>query len=120
MSDWTNLAKWDLNITRSERVGPAAADGVGAQFSCTFDLKGKQSQVDYGCVQFDEGEVAQFVGTTSLGPGVGIRTQDTVALRDAPGSGTVIDAEFDLRFRGLLTPLSFLSTFQWREVSGSA
>lgn len=109
LSDWTNLAAWDMNITRSERIaGQPGEDGVGTRFSCTFELNGRASEVDYRCVALDRGALARFAGTTSLGPGVGVRTQDTLAFRDAPDGGTIVDAEFDLRFRGLLTPLSFL------------
>lgn len=111
MADWTNLAAWDTNIVRSERVaGQPPEDGVGTKFDCTFDLNGKKSQVDYTCVKYDpvKMDTAQFVGLSSLYPGVGVRSQDTVSLRDAAGGGTIIDAEFDLKFKGLLTPLSFV------------
>jgi Polyketide cyclase / dehydrase and lipid transport len=118
MADWTNLEKWDLNISRSERLsGQPTADGVGTKFSCTFDLNGKKSEVDYTCVKYDaeKMDVAQFSGLAALAPLVGVRSQDTLSFRDAEGGGTVIDAEFDLTFRGLFTPLSFVMGSSMKE-----
>lgn len=117
MSDWTNLAAWDINITRSERVaGQPSPDGVGTKFSCTFNANGHSSDVDYACVRFDKQSCAQFVGTATLAGPVGFRSQDTLAFRDGETDGTTeLSAEFDLKFRGLFSPLSFVMAGSMKE-----
>lgn len=106
MSDWTNLAAWDLNITKSVRAAGQKPDqvGVGTKYDCAFSANGMENvKVDYECVLFDEPNKARFVGLARL-----FRSVDTIQCEDAANGATKITAEFNLAFRGLLAPLSFL------------
>ncbi|KAI0558669.1 START-like protein [Gracilaria domingensis] len=104
MSDWTNLAKWDVNITKSELAAsePADARGEGTKYDCAFSLQGSDIEVDYTCVKYEEPDLCQFVGLAKL-----FRSQDTLEF-ESKDDGTKITAEFNLTFRGLLSPFSFV------------
>lgn len=108
MSDWTNLAAWDMNITRSEReAGQAEGDAVDTRFDCTFSLNGRVSQVAYVCREWAAGETCAFEGVARLAPLVGVRSRDRIVCREVEG-GTEVEASFDLKLMGLLRPLSFV------------
>ncbi|PXF43661.1 hypothetical protein BWQ96_06566 [Gracilariopsis chorda] len=104
MSDWTNLAKWDINITKSvlaESEQPGAC-GEGTKYDCAFSLNGSEIPVNYNCIKYDEPRTCQFLGLAKL-----FRSQDTLEF-EKEGEGTKLTAEFNLAFRGLLYPFSFL------------
>ncbi|CAN8065830.1 unnamed protein product [Agarophyton chilense] len=104
MSDWTNLSKWDVNITKSQLAASESTDaqGEGTKYECAFSLNGKPIDVDYTCVKFDEPNICQFVGLAKL-----FRSQDSLEF-ESKDDETKITAEFDLAFRGLLSPFSFV------------
>jgi hypothetical protein len=110
----TNVQHWDLNIIRSERVPEQPTpDRVGTKFSCTFDLKGRHSEVDYTIIKYnaEAKDLAQFEGLTSR-----LHSTDTLAFADVSDrpNHTELTASFDLNLRGVLSPFSFLmnSTMQ--------
>lgn len=106
MSDWTNLAAWDLNITHSALAAgqPPGAAGVGTKYDVLFSANGlKNVKVSYTCTAFDPPERCQYLGLATL-----FRSQDSVACEALPDGQTKITAEFNLSFRSVLAPLSFL------------
>lgn len=107
MSDWRNLAAWDVNISRSELAEGESPDNVnvGTRYSCTFDLKGRSTEVDYRVQSWDVLNSCSFVGLAGI-----IRSQDSLSFEDHPGAdpATKISAEFQLNFRGPLALLSFV------------
>lgn len=106
MSDWTNLSAWDVNITKSalspdHTPGPPA---VGTKYVCEFSANGMENvKVDYECVLFDPPARCQYVGLARF-----FRSVDSVQCDPEGDASTKITAEFNLSFRGLLSPFSFL------------
>lgn len=103
LSDWTNLATWDMNITRCDLRPGSTPTGVGAKFDCTFSFNGRVTDAGYECVEWDEGKRAVFEATSNL-----VRSRDTIEIDDGPDGQTEVKAEFHLFLRGPLFPLSFL------------
>lgn len=105
MSDWTNLAAWDLNITKSELASEQSSSkiGLGTKYNCAFSLNGKEIPVDYECIRYDAPKLAQFRGIASL-----FESKDTIECESTSDGQTKLTAEFNLSFRGLLSPLSFV------------
>jgi hypothetical protein len=87
--------------------GQPTPDRVGTKFSCTFNLKGQHSEVDYTIRKYDAvaKDVAQFEGFTSR-----LHSVDTLSFADVPGKPdhTELTASFELNLRGILSPFSFL------------
>lgn len=110
MSDWTNLAAWDVNIKKSELASTeaAGATGLGTRYDCAFSTGGSSMDVDYECIRFDAPNRAEFRGIATL-----FKSTDSIACEEV-NEGTKITAEFNLAFRGVLSPLSFVmnSTMQ--------
>lgn len=64
----------------------------------------KDVQVDYECVEYDEPHKCTHVGLAKL-----FRSEDAITCEPVDnGTGTKITGEFNLSFRGLLSPLSFI------------
>lgn len=105
MSDWTNLSKWDTNISRSELASNQKAGqvGVGTRYDCAFKKSGKELEVAYECVKFEEPRFCEYVGLATL-----FRSQDSVRCSSLENGSTEITAEFNLTFRSVLNPLSFV------------
>lgn len=106
MSDWTNLAVWDINITKSVLADDQKPNqvGIGTKYDCEFSANGMENvKVDYECVYFDAPTKAQYVGLARL-----FRSVDTVECEAEGENTTKLTAEFNLSFRGLLSPFSFL------------
>lgn len=105
MADWTNLSVWDLNITKSvlaagQKEGQA---GVGTHFDCAFNLNGKDIDVAYECLVYDMPSRCEFRGLATL-----FESRDKLSFEEVDMKSTAITAEFNLSFRGLLSPFSFV------------
>lgn len=106
MSDWRNLAIWDVNIKKSQlaedQTGPI---GMGTKYDCTFSMGSYDMDVNYECVLFDAPRKCQHLGFATL-----FRSRDTIECEPVVGDAdkTRITAEFDLSFRSVLAPLSFV------------
>ena len=104
MGDWTNLCKWDTLITSSVAASPETVPGVGAKYDATFDLRGRPLPVDYICTKYDPPTYAEFEATASM-----FKSRDWVRCEDTEQADhTKVTASFDLSFRGILAPFSFL------------
>lgn len=103
MSDWTNLSKWDTNITKSHLAKQESpnATGLGTKYDCAFALNGLEIAVDYECIKFEPSNVCHFVGLARF-----FKSQDSLEF-ETVADGTKLTAEFNLCFRGLLSPFSF-------------
>lgn len=107
MSDWTNLKIWDINIIKSDlSPNQSQTSGKGTRYDCAFKV-GNRAPIDvaYECVSFTDNTEARFLGLATL-----FRSEDAVSVADVPGQPghTNLTAEFNLSFRGLLSPLSFV------------
>lgn len=105
MADWSNLAVWDLNISKSvlsagQKVGTM---GVGTTYDCAFNAGGREMDVIYECTKFEAPNNAQFVGMATL-----FRSEDSIECEEVSTNETKITAEFNLKFRGILSPISGL------------
>lgn len=107
MSDWTNVPSWDLNITKctlAEGQSPGTI-GKGTHYDCLFSNNNmKDVKVDYECIVFDPPHKCSYVGLAKL-----FRSQDSIGCESVDDdTATKITAEFNLSFRGLLSPFSFV------------
>lgn len=104
MSDWRNISVWDMNITKSElsEGQKPAQTGLGTKYNCAFSVGGRDLDVDYECIKYEEPNVAKFLGLASL-----FRSEDTVVCEPHEENSTKLTMDFNLRFRGILSPLSF-------------
>lgn len=107
MSDWTNVPSWDLNITKCTLAEgqPPGSIGKGIHYDCLFSSSSmKDIEVDYECVVYDPPHKCSYVGLAKL-----LRSQDSIACESVDNdTATKITAEFNLDFRGLLSPFSFV------------
>lgn len=83
------------------------SDGVGTKFSCTFDYNGSKTEVDYTCIKFnaDTKDMASFEAFSKM-----LHSIDTLSFADIPGKTdhTEITGDFNLQFRSVLKPFSFM------------
>lgn len=106
LSDWSNLSAWDMSITQSILAPSQKSDkvGVGTKYNVLFTANGmKNVKVEYVCSVFDAPNRCQHIGTATL-----FRSQDTFQFDVVSETETKITAEFNLSFRCILAPLSFL------------
>lgn len=106
MSDWTNLSIWDLNITKSVLAADQKPGqvGLGTKYDCEFSANGMENvKVAYECVQFEAPQKCRYIGLAQL-----FKSVDTVECVAEGDNATKITAEFNLSFRGLLSPFSFV------------
>lgn len=107
MSDWRNLSKWDTNVSQSTlESGTNENDiGLGTHYDITFKMREREIPVAYECMRFDKPDYCEYVGLATL-----FKSKDCIrfeGLQDDSHS-TKVTAEFNLNFRGLLSPLSFV------------
>lgn len=102
LSDWSNLAHWDMNISKAVANPPTAPPALGTMYDCAFNLNGRSLDVDYECISFDSPNHAKFLGLASL-----FRSEDSITCEMVDNNQTKVTAEFNLTFRGLLSPFSF-------------
>lgn len=106
MSDWTYLSAWDVNISKSQLSSGQKAGqvGVGTKYYCEFSANGMSDvPVNYECMVFDAPNKCQYVGLAKL-----FKSVDTVECAPEGDNATKITASFNLSFRGLLSPFSFV------------
>lgn len=106
LADWRNLAIWDLNITSSvyspDQSNPTP--GVGTRYDVRFSANGlKDVPVDYVCTEYVSPERCSYTGIARF-----FKSQDSIVCEDAEDGNTKVTAEFNLGFRGILAPLSFV------------
>lgn len=106
LSDWTYLSAWDVNISKSELSSEQKNEqvGVGTKYYCEFSANGMRDvPVNYECVAFDAPNKCQYVGLANL-----FKSVDTIEFAPEGDNATKITASFNLSFRGLLSPFSFV------------
>lgn len=107
MSDWRNLATWDVNVTKSVLAAGQAenARGVGTKYDCLFrsSPEQKEMKVDYTCTLYNEPSECKYEGLAGL-----FRSNDAIECEAVDDHSTKVTAEFNLVFRGILSPFSFV------------
>lgn len=106
LSNWTNLALWDINVKEMipiEAEGVPKA-GVGAMWDCKFEFNGRKTDAKYRCVEYTEPTKAIFEASSPF-----VRSKDTLQIKQgADANSSQVTMQFELYLRGLLSPLSFL------------
>lgn len=106
LSDWTNLSRWDINIKTSTLAAEEASDAPqkeGTCYDCTFAMGQNIIPVAYKCVRMQPMSECQFQGLARL-----FRSVDTLSFEEMGDAQTRVTASFELNFRGLLAPFSFV------------
>lgn len=103
ISDWSNLALWDMNVKANTPRAGTPTSGVGAEWDCKFEFNGTKTDARYRCVEWDAERRAVFEASSTF-----VRSRDTIEVADVPGGGTAVTAEFQLYLRGILSPFSFV------------
>lgn len=112
MSDWRNLQHWDMNIVKSDYAEPDSdyTNGVGTKYDCAFKV-GDRAPIDvaYECIRYDTPQFCKYQGMATL-----FKSFDSIQCDVVADSAdkTEITAEFNLDFRGLLSPFSFVMNGQ--------
>lgn len=94
-----------MNISKSELSEGQKPDqtGLGTKYDCAFTVGGKDLAVDYECINYETPNTAKFLGLASM-----FRSEDSVTCETHDEHSTKLTMEFNLKFRGILTPLSFV------------
>lgn len=105
MSDWRNIEVWDMNIVKSNLAEGHTdpSKGLGTRYDCQFKIGDKDPiGVAYECIKYNAPVECEFQGLATL-----FKSKDCVKC-EKKGDGTEITADFNLDFRGLLSPFSFI------------
>ncbi|CAB4860749.1 unannotated protein [freshwater metagenome] len=99
LSDFSSAAQWDPGVVRASRVGDEPI-GAGSRFELVAAFMGREVELTYEITAYEAPRRvvlrAENASVTSL---------DEITFDPAPGGGTLVTYDADLRLKGPMRPL---------------
>jgi carbon monoxide dehydrogenase subunit G len=98
VADFSSAQAWDPGVVRAERVEEGRGDpsGVGARYRLEVSFRGNRSEMTYVTTEYE-----RPTRVVLEGDGPRLTARDTIVFEPAPGGGTRILYEADLRLKGV-------------------
>lgn len=114
LAEFSNAAEWDPGVERALSLSPDPLV-VGARFELEVGFAGRTIALTYETVELDSPSRVTLAAETGL-----VASRDVLSFEPAPGGGTTVNYDADLRLKGPLKLLDPVLRVSFRRIGDRA